>query len=912
MAITCACLLIGLVDVDAGAQPNAAPIPSTVPTAPEPTEEVRDPASGSTPHPAATTTAPPPRPADATVPATEEELGTAAPPAVPRLPVTEYPFFVAGKPTTLGPPGLRVLRGALMIPLRPVARGLLADLQIDPVNRTIRIIRADDQREFIVDGKTSTLWSSGVSEGMRDDIAQVDWTPDQEAVPQTLIERLFNVFVAIDPERQQISVNPLSAAFAEAISSYQQEEKAGTIRSSDAPRFRLNAVQYDSQINSNNVTRTGQITTFRANAQYGRTVINPYFTFMGSTKGPGWFPAQGGVQIRPRKWDIHLGDFLLSTNSLFANGLNRGAIIERVYGGASRVGLEVGALQSRLKMVGLQVQRPLFLRNNGIFYFYLDTTDFKNKPFFKTPFWTNNKFTVGGGAGGFYDRKNPIFNSKGGTSYLYVTNDISRLGGRIKGHTELTVGASAAVENKAISDKYRPGGIVLFRNNLTVFNKLTISTLLQRGSEHWATLDLSNAYRNQFALTNAIQFRILNGLSVYGQRTISKPVRGGDLNTIYAGGGNMDLLPGILPSVSFNTNISNTPGTRSQYFNTLFFEQPLRPLRSAISGSWLTNNSGTDGQFNSVLSLNTRTTWFRGVRTSAYRQWSTPETTNTQFQLDSGRLLGRNLVLYAGFGRTISPMVVTRNVNFGGSVSIPKVNQRASVNFTKFGENYQVLITMNGFVGRRGVELATGTVPQVTVIPTGTVVGRFYLDNNMSGTYEPGVDTPMPDLKVYGSNRLLTQTDLEGRYIAKNMPRGFVSVTTDPTSIPATLAFLTPATQDVFILPNRSRVVDFRFGRFGQLRGSISSEDVPAQQLQDIRVFVAGTDRDTLSDDLGQFRLVDLVPGSVSIKIDPEYLPEGIEVVKGEATVILKPGEKLSGVELTVRQRKKEVIEKRF
>jgi hypothetical protein len=214
-------------------------------------------------------------------------------------------------------------------------------------------------------------------------------------------------------------------------------------------------------------------------------------------------------------------------------------------------------------------------------------------------------------------------------------------------------------------------------------------------------------------------------------------------------------------------------------------------------------------------------------------------------------------------------------------------------------------------IGRKGIDFSSVSTPTTPIMPLGAVTGRFYIDKDLSGTFDPAIDLPMPGLKVVASSRLIGITDAEGRYQAKNMPRGFLSLNTDAASVPASLAFLTPSTQDTFILPRQTKVVDFRFGKFGRLRGSIQG-DAPAEDLKDIRLFIENTDRDTLTNEDGSFSISDIVPGRYVLKIDPEYVPANLEVVNGAVQIEVLPDARLNVTGLEMRVRRKEVIEKRF
>jgi hypothetical protein len=124
---------------------------------------------------------------------------------------------------------------------------------------------------------------------------------------------------------------------------------------------------------------------------------------------------------------------------------------------------------------------------------------------------------------------------------------------------------------------------------------------------------------------------------------------------------------------------------------------------------------------------------------------------------------------------------------------------------------------------------------------------------------------------------------------------------------------MTPPVQDVFITPNRTKTIDFRFARFGRVKGTVVADSaVPANLLADIRVFVVGTDRDTLTNESGEWQIPDLTPGKYIAKIDPEYVSPLLEIVTGEIPVDIKPGGRLVAPAFAVKKRPVEFQEKRF
>src|SRR5207253_9657806 len=113
---------------------------------------------------------------------------------------------VAGKPVATPPPGVQIRGKTLLIPLRPVAERMLADLIIDPAAQTITLTRADDRQTIIYNAKNQTITFPGNPPQPEPSGGLVEMTPGQESLPVDLLQEMLNVFVATDPDKNQVDV----------------------------------------------------------------------------------------------------------------------------------------------------------------------------------------------------------------------------------------------------------------------------------------------------------------------------------------------------------------------------------------------------------------------------------------------------------------------------------------------------------------------------------------------------------------------------------------------------------------------------------------------------------------------------------------------------------------------------------
>lgn len=762
------------------------------------------------------------------------------------------------------------------------------------------------------ESSTGILSISGFSDGIKKNGDLIDWTPGKELVPQNLIESLFNTFVTVDVDLHRIEVNPNNAAFVQALAEY-AEDAANKGRK--FPVIRLNALEGGSFMNENSETRWGQTSTFRTSSQIGSTVINSYGTWLGSSKGPGWKYSIGGVDIlHPSGLQLLAGDYIIKTGSLLATGFNHGFIGEKYFASHTKVGASIGAIQTSLTRIGLQTQRPIFKRNEAMFFSTFDSDDFLERRAFKNNFWQRHHILAGAGAGGFGDNKAHPLHGGGVLSYAYGRDSFNYFGGRLVGDTAMEVGVSDTKRERIPGTKrLHPGGVIIFRQNTTLYDRLTFTTLYQRGSQRWSTLDTSNVFRNQTLFNEGISLRVIKGVNIFGSFAFNQPTdKSAPPSKTWAGGAQISLLPTILPEASWSTNVQTTPHTTARYFNTMFVNQPLNILRSNINGVWIFSNSGNNNTMQSSFSLTEKTTLYKNVIAYWNKQWVSPDSTNTQVGVDSGRLLGNLLTLNFGIGQADSKVIKQSNWRIGGSILVPWIGQRIGFAYNQVSKSFQFQLNLQGFWGRNGVLLNSATAPTRVEIPKGRLVGRFFVDNDLNGVFDPVIDRPLPGMKIITNNSIAGVTDEAGKYVVNNLTQGFLGVATDPSAVPASFAFMTPTRQDVFILPNRTRTIDFRFAKLAKLSGTISSPNKDTSSVKDIRLFLDGTDRDTLTDENGAFSITDVPPGKYLLKIDPDYLQRDQQAVEQGVTIDLKPGEKLKNIVFTLKEKPPEVEEKHF
>ena len=74
-------------------------------------------------------------------------------------------------------------------------------------------------------------------------------------------------------------------------------------------------------------------------------------------------------------------------------------------------------------------------------------------------------------------------------------------------------------------------------------------------------------------------------------------------------------------------------------------------------------------------------------------------------------------------------------------------------------------------------------------------------------------------------------------------------------------------------------------------------------ELQDIRVYLEGTDFETLTNLDGSFVLGDVKPGKYKLKVDPDFLPKELELDSNAVEIEVHGKEKIDNLHLPIKYR---------
>jgi len=192
----------------------------------------------------------------------------------------------------------------------------------------------------------------------------------------------------------------------------------------------------------------------------------------------------------------------------------------------------------------------------------------------------------------------------------------------------------------------------------------------------------------------------------------------------------------------------------------------------------------------------------------------------------------------------------------------------------------------------KGYVLTTPNVTEVLVLPDreATVAfgiatqvefaGRVYNDVNGNLAFEDGIDVPLSGILLTLETGQSDTTDATGYYRMARIPPGPHTVSVALATIPDGYRSSVPIRKS--FTPHEGEVViwDIPFNAIRGLLGSVFL-DTDGDGLQDPHepgvsgLKVKADAREVLTDPKGNFRLDDLPPGTLLIRLDPQALPKG-------------------------------------
>ena len=177
----------------------------------------------------------------------------------------------------------------------------------------------------------------------------------------------------------------------------------------------------------------------------------------------------------------------------------------------------------------------------------------------------------------------------------------------------------------------------------------------------------------------------------------------------------------------------------------------------------------------------------------------------------------------------------------------------------------------------------------------------------------PSRERGLANVRIHLGNYIIS-TDKDGIFEFPSLTPGVHRIKVEYSDLPSYLTSITPESVDIKVEAGKETNFNFVLAYFGALNGKLQLEGEPPltleeePELQDIRVYLEGTDFEALTTIDGKFILGDVKPGKYKLKVDPEFLPSGIEAdpSKEEIEIEVHGKQKIDNIQLPLRFKPRE------
>lgn len=164
------------------------------------------------------------------------------------------------------------------------------------------------------------------------------------------------------------------------------------------------------------------------------------------------------------------------------------------------------------------------------------------------------------------------------------------------------------------------------------------------------------------------------------------------------------------------------------------------------------------------------------------------------------------------------------------------------------------------------------------------------------------------NIRINLGNYTIT-TNKDGIFEFPSLTPGIHRVRIEFSDLPSYLTSITPEAVDIKVEAGKESNFNFVLAYFGSLSGKLHLANEPVMkleeepELQDIRVYLEGTDFETLTNPDGSFVLGDVRPGKYKLKVDPDFLPEELEIAPKDIEIEVHGKGKIENLQLPIKYR---------
>jgi hypothetical protein len=209
----------------------------------------------------------------------------------------------------------------------------------------------------------------------------------------------------------------------------------------------------------------------------------------------------------------------------------------------------------------------------------------------------------------------------------------------------------------------------------------------------------------------------------------------------------------------------------------------------------------------------------------------------------------------------------------------------------------------------RPVQVAGGQIANVDFYagPFAAVAGRVFERTS------DGQTKPLAGVAITVDKDQTTVSGPDGRYQVGRLTTGPHTISLQDGSLPASVQLSGAPQRPIQVSQGAVSTVDWTVVPLAVVAGHVMfSPDAGFGDLagaKDVYVLAEPGDHAAITNEDGSFALADLPPGTYTLSVDPETLPDGNDVLDGPTTpFVIKGGEQIGGVRFTLGPKAKDVV----
>ncbi len=792
-------------------------------------------------------------------------------------------IFVEGRPVTAAGV-LPVLReGRLYLPLSPIAEELRDTIELVPAEQAIRVRLSHIGETRSFHRTTGEVRRGGIVLAVLPDSAEISISlrAESQLLPVDVLSFLLDVTIQFSERQGSVSVR-------------RQTQFAQPAQRSGRLPIQLNRIEYSENLGVQEDIY-GHSLHLGSRAQIYDGQLTSSIEFTGASRQKALNFLSGGVTLeRPSGQLWMAGDFALARTSRLVAAPGRGFALEQPFRGSRLTVFGGAALSSSTAGVGAFSLRHFGTGVAGLL-------------------WSSRRFLEGGNGFGYEsgalhfagaDRRGSIFlqqvNHRTRQNYLQV----------IAGFGAFRAGAGPAALTGGDFGVEASDSLSLKRHSL-VFRA-------SHFGEKFVTPQINDALRGRTTFGGSWAAPLFRGLTAGASINHSRVrVRVPQNTTTYTW--SLGYQPGrrLLPDISASQTISRSdlgspfnnlqvtltrsfPRWRPTFtYNRLGLES--RKVESAALGA--TIDLKKRGNLSAFATVST------GGINSGTVDWHLPALWSGRVQLSGGAGYARNPTEFAG----VSDInFVSR---FSAWVRLPRENN-IQFSYQNSGFRNEFRVNLAGAIFSRAKEIALRPAGQPPGALPGTISGRLYLDSNLNGRYDSGVDQPLPNINLWLDNSLLARSDASGAYRYPSVYGGPHRLRVDLGTVDAVFSPLNELERALDVPARVDLTVDFSFTQTGSVLGTVwydnnrnGVQDAGENPASDIRI-LCSCGQDTLTTVDGYFVFGDVLPGEIYLTPDLQGLPELHVAQPKRLRAVVMGGKRVTGLKIAIQPAERRIEER--